>query len=153
MDARKKILYPTDLSPGAASALPLVAALARGLEAKVLLLHVAAGGADGFAGQELQPAQQELLTTMRETAARTARDESREILRRHLPGIPVEVAVRTGDPSRTILDTARAEGVAMIVMATHGRGGWRRWLLGSVADRVVRQSAVPVVLVPMPAEE
>ena len=48
----------------------------------------------------------------------------------------------------TILDTAAAMGCGLIVIGTHGHGGVRRAVLGSVADRVSRHSPVPVMLVP-----
>lgn len=49
-----------------------------------------------------------------------------------------------------IIDRAAAEGATMIVMTSHGRSGIGRWLLGSVADKVARSAAVPVVIVPCP---
>lgn len=61
----------------------------------------------------------------------------------------VETTVRDGNPSREIVDYARENGCDTIVMGTHGRGGIDRLLLGSVAERVVRGSPVPVVTVPV----
>jgi nucleotide-binding universal stress UspA family protein len=52
-----------------------------------------------------------------------------------------------------ILDTARDGDVDMIVMGTHGRRGLARAVIGSVADKFVRHSDVPVVLVPIKSEE
>jgi nucleotide-binding universal stress UspA family protein len=49
-----------------------------------------------------------------------------------------------------ILDRADAEDVSMIVMASHGRSGVGRWLLGSVADKVARSATVPITIVPCP---
>lgn len=49
--------------------------------------------------------------------------------------------------ARTILDEARSARVDLIVMGTHGRHGFKRFLLGSVAERVVRESCCPVLLV------
>jgi len=62
-------------------------------------------------------------------------------------GIPVETAIRVGQPAEAILDAARFDDVDMIAMTTHGRSGIQRFLLGSVADRVVRHAHVPVLLV------
>ncbi len=50
-------------------------------------------------------------------------------------------------PADAILDQAQAEHADLIVMSTHGRSGVTRWLLGSVADRVVHHAPVPVLLV------
>ena len=56
-------------------------------------------------------------------------------------------ALRTGVPHREILDYADEEGVDLIVMGTHGRTGLDRYLLGSVTEKVVRLSDVPVLTV------
>lgn len=72
-----------------------------------------------------------------------------------------ESAVVEGNPSGEIVEYAREHGIDCIVMGTHGRAGIDRLLLGSVAERVVRASPVPVVTMPVervdgenePAEE
>ena len=55
---------------------------------------------------------------------------------------------RDGEPASEILATARAVASDLIVMGTHGRTGLQRLLLGSVAERVIRRSSVPVLIVP-----
>jgi len=55
--------------------------------------------------------------------------------------------VRHGDPARTIVKVAKEENVDLIIMATHGRTGVAHVLLGSVAEKVVRQSSIPVLTV------
>ncbi|SEN80647.1 Nucleotide-binding universal stress protein, UspA family [Halorientalis persicus] len=60
---------------------------------------------------------------------------------------PVERIVAEGKPSKTIVEHADDDGCDLIVMGTHGRGGIDRLLLGSVAERVVRRSPVPVMTV------
>mgnify|MGYP006302014457 CR=1 FL=1 len=64
-------------------------------------------------------------------------------------GVPVETAIRDGNPSGEIVAYAREHGCDSVVMGTHGRGGIDRLLLGSVAERVVRAAPVPVVTVPI----
>ena len=64
-----------------------------------------------------------------------------------------ETAVRDGNPSKEIVSYAREHDCDTIVMGTHGRGGIDRLLLGSVAERVVRSSPVPVVTVPVSEPE
>ena len=61
--------------------------------------------------------------------------------------VPVETAIIDGTPSSEIVRYAEAEGCDLIVMGTHGRGGIDRLLLGSVAEKVVRGSSVPVLTV------
>lgn len=62
-------------------------------------------------------------------------------------GLPVETMIQVGRPAEVILDAATANAADMIAMATHGRSGIQRLLLGSVADRIVRHAHVPVLLV------
>lgn len=56
-----------------------------------------------------------------------------------------EVEVMMGDPGVEILQTAKRRGADLIVMATHGRKGLRHFVLGSVAERVVREAPCPVL--------
>ena len=56
--------------------------------------------------------------------------------------------IRAGDPAKTILSVGRANGAALIVTGTHGRGVVGRTLLGSVTDRVLRETSVPIAIVP-----
>ncbi|MDD5095334.1 MAG: universal stress protein [Dehalococcoidia bacterium] len=51
------------------------------------------------------------------------------------------------DSAGAILDYARDNGVDLIVISTHGRSGPSRWVMGSVAERVMRHSSVPVLMV------
>lgn len=62
-------------------------------------------------------------------------------------GIRTETTVAVGRPAEAILDTAESQGVDLIAMATHGYGGIRRFLMGSVTDRVVRHAHTPVLVV------
>ena len=61
-------------------------------------------------------------------------------------GFTVESHVRYGFPVEEILDHAKRRGVDLIAMATHGRSGPARWMLGSVAEEVLRHALVPVLL-------
>ena len=72
--------------------------------------------------------------------AQVGRDLKRE-------GISVRNTVLEGKPAEVILDYAVKQGVDLIIMATHGRSGPARWAFGSVADRVLRHSKVPVISV------
>lgn len=61
--------------------------------------------------------------------------------------VDVETAVTEGSPSRQIVRYAENNGCDLIVMGTHGRGGLDRLLLGSVTEKVVRSSSIPVLTV------
>ncbi|AGB39307.1 universal stress protein [Natronococcus occultus] len=65
----------------------------------------------------------------------------------HEDGLSTTTSVRSGQPSRELLADADEHDVGLIVMATHGRTGLRRWLLGSVAIAVVREAHCPVLTV------
>ncbi|MFB6089598.1 MAG: universal stress protein [Halobellus sp.] len=62
-------------------------------------------------------------------------------------GVAVRTAVESGFPHETILEYVDHEGIDLIAMGTHGRTGLNRYLLGSVAEKVVRLSPVPVLAV------
>ena len=62
-------------------------------------------------------------------------------------GIAVEAQAVNGFPAEVIVDTASDQQVDLIVMATHGYSGLRRWALGSVADKVIHTTTTPVLLV------
>jgi nucleotide-binding universal stress UspA family protein len=59
----------------------------------------------------------------------------------------VDVAVASGDPIDNLIEMAHRESVDLVVMATHGRRGIARGIMGSVADAMVRNSAIPVLVV------
>jgi len=61
--------------------------------------------------------------------------------------LPVDCNVKIGKPAEIIVDTAAAHAGTLIAMATHGRSGVKRWLLGSVADKVLHAAANHLLLV------
>jgi nucleotide-binding universal stress UspA family protein len=138
----KKILVPLDRNAGAEAALPVAADLVKVDGAVIRLLHVAPipstiaaeGRVIAYADQESDRLQHLAVDYLREAAGQLA-------------GLPVEYAVRFGEPAEEILEEARGSGADLVVMATHGRRGVARLMLGSVAEAVLRRSEVPVVLV------
>ncbi len=63
-------------------------------------------------------------------------------------GIEAETAIREGAADENIVDYSREHGIDLVVMSTHGYGGVKRLLLGSVTDRVIRSCEVPVLVLP-----
>jgi nucleotide-binding universal stress UspA family protein len=61
--------------------------------------------------------------------------------------------VRTGQPADVILETASAVAADLIVMGTHGLGGFRKWVLGSTTEHALRRTATPVLAIPAGREE
>jgi nucleotide-binding universal stress UspA family protein len=82
----------------------------------------------------------------------TARVQSQSVLERiavhHCPGVDVRVQVATGKPLAVILDLAKQHPPDAIVLAASSRGRVRRALIGSTADKIIRQAFCPVVVVP-----
>jgi nucleotide-binding universal stress UspA family protein len=68
----------------------------------------------------------------------------------HTAGVTADarVAAKAGDPSHVIVSEAAATGAGLVVVATHGRTGWDRLMLGSVAEKVLRSAPCPVLTVP-----
>ena len=136
------ILIPLDGSELAAVSVDYATMLAEHLGAR-LLLFTAISGDEKEALQEFARFEG------------IALDEAADAhLRRMAASIPERVQVErhhshNTNPATAIIDHVREHDVSMIVMASHGRSGVSRWLLGSVADKVVQTSPVPVVVVPV----
>ena len=79
-----------------------------------------------------------------EEAARIAEQLAAEIEAR---GGRVRADHAVGDPSRQIVERARAAGAGLIVMATHGRSGLDRWFMGSVTEKALREAETPMLIV------
>jgi nucleotide-binding universal stress UspA family protein len=67
-------------------------------------------------------------------------------------GLSVRVVVLFGRPADRIVEYATKEKVDLIAISTHGRTGFGRWAFGSVAKRIMRATAIPVLLIRPPAE-
>lgn len=141
----KYILLPTDGSVTAQAAARFAEDIARAEDSTIIVLGVVVPTIFlDVDNQAITAATKDYLAT--EVAAEAAR------IRSH--GIPAEeVVIESTSPHRGILDTADERGVVLIAMGTHGRGGLTRAILGSVADRVVRHSKVPVLLMPLKEED
>ena len=133
-----RILVPLDGSPLAEVVFSQVIELATLRKAEIVLLRVAL--AHTILGTDPVEAQ---VRVVEEAQAYLAKIEARLVAQ----GLAVKSVVRYGHAADEILDQARTGGTELIAMSTHGRGGVRRWVLGSVAETVVRHSPVPVLLV------
>jgi len=148
MFAPKRILVPTDFSPGSRAALDHAAGLAERFGATVVALHVwqppalmRGDDAVSIAGQPYQT----LAEAARQRAS-TAMDEFLAPLIEH-EGLWFRRQLATGDPAATIVDVAAGGAFDLIVMGTHGRTGIKRMLLGSVAEYVTRRATCPVLTI------
>jgi nucleotide-binding universal stress UspA family protein len=143
----RRFLVPLDGSPTADRGLAEALRLARPLDASLVLLHVV----------ESYPMMIEMATTSTwETVANGLREQGQNLLERarrsaREAGIAAEAYLDENAAARVcdlIVEQAREHHCDMIVMGTHGRRGVQHALMGSDAERVVRQSKVPVLLVP-----
>jgi len=135
----KNILYATDFSPTAESALPYVLGLAKRFGATVHALHVRFPATSPVAGPEGMP-------QVMEAAEEQAQQESKQ-LHELLAGLPHEVLISEGDIWTTINDTVQQQKIDLIVIGTRGRTGIGRALLGSVAEEIFRRAPCPVLTV------
>ena len=138
--AAKHILACVDFSEHSTRALAEVAEYAKANGSKVTLIHIADPQAFIPPQAVLEP-ESHTDRSAHEAELASLRDE-------HLAGLPVEIAmVEDHAPARAICDYASNHGVDLIVIGSHGRGGMERWLIGSVAERVVRHAASNVYVV------
>ena len=87
---------------------------------------------------------------MLEKIYKQASEKILEIAKKHFPGLPVDTVVIKPEKAtyQEIINFAKTHNVDLIVMSTHGRTGVKHFLLGSIAERVVRRSPCPVMVVP-----
>jgi nucleotide-binding universal stress UspA family protein len=144
----KRILVPLDGSALAEQALPLAIALASRTLAELMLLQVAVPLVDYVPG--LSPFNRPIPTSiafpdlLREQAQQQLTTTINRFGTREVAITPV---VLFGYPAEMIVDAAIERQADLIVMATHGYSGLRRWALGSVADKVLHANTVPLLLV------
>lgn len=141
MKAAKKILCPTDFSDCARDALQDAADLAELTGATLAVLHVYQNPAYVMpVGAYLEPAAS-ALSDLRDGLV----DELAKLTEPlEAKGLQVETLLLEGVPYQEIVDHAKKWGADLIVMGTHGRSGFQRALIGSVAERVVRLAHCPV---------
>jgi nucleotide-binding universal stress UspA family protein len=140
----QRILVPLDGSPRAEKALPLAAQLARSSSATLFLLRIIP-----------PPIYATTITTepasMRMNSVKADLAEADNYLQRvvtaqHFNDIRVEKATLEGPPALTILQFARLHEVDLLLIKSHGQTGFLRWMLGSVAQQLVRHSPIPVLV-------
>ncbi len=151
----KKILIALDYNPSAQKIAETGYNLARSMNAEIVLLHVLAEpayyaayeyspimGFNNFIGPEVLSA----ADTIKEikNAAVLFLAKSKE----HLDDASIEIMVREGDAANTIVKTATDTSADIIVLGTHSRSGLNKILMGSVAEKVMRHSKIPLFVIP-----
>lgn len=139
--AAKTYLVPVDFSKGSEAALDHAIKLAKKSRGKLLLLHVIS---TNFAF----PLEGDFSNIL-EILQKNAGDSMRTLIRRKgLKPIRCRSVIMLGmNPADVIATVARKSRAAMIVMGSHGRTGFQRFMLGSVAERTLRHAHCPVLIV------
>ncbi len=135
----RKILCPIDLSEHSLAALDVALILVQQNDAALYLLNVAPmpAGAAGFQPVPMDPYP---------IVEKDKREQLEKLARKRIPAeVRCKTIVTSGDPAEQVLETARDLDADLIVMGTHGRKGLGHLVLVSVAERVVRESPVPVL--------
>ncbi len=142
----KKILWPTDLSENAVRALPYVISTAEKYQAEIHILYVLKeyvefGAAYGDTDPEAD------YERMRQWERETAENRLNELCDKFLKSCPLFFRhIAVGDPAKKILEFVKKEDVDIVIMASQGTES--HFHFGIVADRVLKCSTVPVLMVP-----
>ncbi len=164
----KKILYATDLSETAVHAFAYAVSLADTYGAGITMLHVITETASEefissminaktlkeVKNRHYSEARKNLIGKKRDNVSirevlQTFSDEVKADAENH-SFVTDEILILEGPPVETIINTAIKQNCDLIVMGTHGQGGITKVLVGSTAKKVVRQSAIPVLVVRLP---
>jgi nucleotide-binding universal stress UspA family protein len=140
-DGLKQVLVPLDGSDHARQALPVATDLARRAQAEMVLLQAIPPTIEAYPYTPLPMSVRIPLRTQALDELGALADD----LRRQ--DVPVTPLVVEGYAADVIVDLATQRAVDLIVMATHGYTGIKRWALGSVADKVLHATSTPLVLV------
>jgi len=145
----KQILVPIDFSDGSSRAVTQAVELASALGASIELFH---------SYQLPVFALPDSSVALSPTYVADLTDRAQKELNRHRDklvseGLSVTTKLLEGNPADAIVERANSINALMIVIGTHGRSGFRRFLLGSVTERVVRTATVPVLTVHLPPED
>jgi nucleotide-binding universal stress UspA family protein len=146
----KKVLWPTDFSGTAEKALPYVTSLSKKYQTEIHVLYVIEqlGREEPWYGD----VHRSHIDKLREGQMEKAVERLSQTCEKYLDGCPLYIKhTAVGDPANEILKFISKEKVDMVVMATKGRRGHFRF--GSVAEKVVKHSPVPVVTIPVDQEK
>ncbi len=144
----KNILVPIDFSDSSLSALRMAIRLARTGDTSLTLLHVGVMPASTYtdlAAYGVTPP--ETLFALHEEMAKEQKHALERVAREEIPeNMAWRAVCREGFPPEEVVNQITEGGHDLVVMGTHGRTGLKRVLLGSVAERVIRGSPVPVLV-------
>ena len=151
----KKILIAIDYNPTAQNIAETGYSLAKSMNAEITLLHVVADytyyssldyspimGFDSFSNLGM-------LQTDTVTELQSAAQKYLEKIKAHLGDPSIKTIVKDGDSGDAIIDAAKELNADVIVMGSHSRRGLEKILMGSVAEKVLRNSRIPLFIIPV----
>lgn len=135
----KRILCPVDFDSNSLDALRVACDLAMREQASIQVLYV------------MQPHDPTVSSaaSIGQRSEEHAWRELRQIADKELGVVDHEIMLRSGDPAKEIMKAAEEVEAELVVMATHGHTGFRHVVLGSVTEKVVRESSCPVLTIRM----
>lgn len=139
----KKIICSIDFSQHSQKVAQYALIISEALKAEVTVLYVAPSMKE-YADFETSPA---LVDKFVEKIAMEARDNMDKFISQHFKTVPAIGRVEKGYAAELILSVANSLPADLIVMGTHGRTGFNRLVFGSVAEKVIKTSQVPVLTV------
>ncbi len=141
----KKIISPTDFSELSDLGLKAAIELTEHFAAELLVVHVVAPLS--AAATSAAPAAHYLPEVM-ETIRNNAEASLQEMMEKKVPKtLRSKSILLEGSPSDEIAEYAKEVGADLIVIATHGQSGWRRFMFGSVTEKVMRIAKLPVLII------
>jgi universal stress protein A len=147
----KTILCPTDLSGPSYKAIEVANELAVNFSANLILISVVTPihpiGAPGVpASFKIGEYYEEMIDFATQSLEEIETEKISD-------GVKTQRVVVQGNAADEIVKRAETDGADIIVIATHGWTGWRRWVFGSVTEKVVRLAKCPVLTIPEPKED
>ncbi|MBX7077705.1 MAG: universal stress protein [Nannocystaceae bacterium] len=137
-----------EFSPASLRAVSMAATVARGSKGTIVMLHATPPmhSTAMYTGPVSLPSG--VIEEIENKARATSLAALQHLKEQLCPGLPVEYAVGPGHPAQCVLDEAERTGADLIVMAASGRSRVARFFVGSTADRVIRESPCPVLVIP-----
>jgi nucleotide-binding universal stress UspA family protein len=140
----KKILFPSELRDYSLKIIPYVVTMSEKFNATIYLLHVIEDISNwgGFYIPHIS------LDLYQKEAIKATEKFMDKVCRQQMPGCPnFERRILTGEPANKILKTIETEDIDLVIMGTHGYKGLEHAIFGSVAEKVVKKSPVPVLTI------
>lgn len=161
MPPLKKILYPTDFSEPSFEALKMAKELAQRFSAELYLLYVvspfsailASEGAASPPGFLKYPETFDIGLFEKQQMGKARKTLQDLIVKKGLQSLQVRPLVVLGNAAEEIVRLAGARKIGLIVIATHGRSGWKHLLFGSVTEKVIRLASCPVLTIRPPRKK